>query len=322
MTRPARVSSGPKGARLASLAALALGAVAYFRAAAGIGQAFLATPSSALFRADRAAAKTALRAEKKRKGKDDKLPEIQGAGEDTSFLGAWAEEDAEQEQLEEEVEDEALDAQDMEGDIRIADEEVASEDDDMDPAEAAKRGKLQETFDLTPARSYVSYIAKQNAIRVWRRHERDTSSLEVKIALATERIRDLVVHLREHRHDHYARQRLVMIIANRRKMLDKLSWKDVDTYLKVRDTLKIRHVYRIERLIGRLPEYVYTIRDRQKTPGLRTIRRMRKMEEKRDRLQKKKAYPLKAFQPKWKTSDREMREMTEYDLNKNTFQEG
>merc|ERR1711879_218560 len=65
-------------------------------------------------------------------------------------------------------------------------------------------------------------------------------------------------------------------VAKRRRLLDALSWKRLDSYLDIREKLGIRHRYRMEALIGKLPEYKYTERDMPKSPGFKTLMRIKK----------------------------------------------
>lgn len=141
------------------------------------------------------------------------------------------------------------------------------------------KGARQITYDLYPSRQYVLYIAKQNAVRNWTKDGPDGKNIgciEVQIAVFTERIRSMVLHCREYTHDYKCRMKLVSLVSRRRRLLDKLAVKDLESYLKVREELKIRHVYRMEALIGRLPAYRYTIRDRKQAPGRRVAMRLKK----------------------------------------------
>eukprot|EP00415_Alexandrium_ostenfeldii_P001658 UN1658 len=86
----------------------------------------------------------------------------------------------------------------------------------------------------------------------------------------------MVLHCREYQHDYLCRWKLVSMVSRRRKLLDKLSWKDFESYLKIREELKIRHVYRMEVLIGRLSAYKYGDRDRKRAPGRKIAMRLKK----------------------------------------------
>lgn len=143
----------------------------------------------------------------------------------------------------------------------------------------ARRGRSQISYNLYPSRQYVLYIAKMNAQRNWTKDGPDGKNIgciEVQIAIFTERIRSMVLHCREFNHDFKCRLKLVSLVSRRRRLLDKLAVKDLESYLKVREELKIRHVYRMEALIGRLPAYRYNIRDRMQAPGRKVAMRLKK----------------------------------------------
>jgi small subunit ribosomal protein S15 len=63
-----------------------------------------------------------------------------------------------------------------------------------------------------------------------RRHETDTGSPEVQVALLTDRINHLTEHLKVHTKDHHSRRGLLMLVGQRRRMLDYLSRNDVERY--------------------------------------------------------------------------------------------
>ncbi|MBM3672830.1 MAG: 30S ribosomal protein S15 [Actinobacteria bacterium] len=63
-----------------------------------------------------------------------------------------------------------------------------------------------------------------------RRHETDTGSAEVQIALLTERVNHLTEHLKVHTKDHHSRRGLLMLVGRRRRLLDYLRRNDVDRY--------------------------------------------------------------------------------------------
>ena len=58
----------------------------------------------------------------------------------------------------------------------------------------------------------------------------DTGSTEVQVALLTERINQLTEHLREHRKDHHSRRGLLMLVGQRRRLLNYLQRRDLDRY--------------------------------------------------------------------------------------------
>ena len=65
-------------------------------------------------------------------------------------------------------------------------------------------------------------IRKQEIIAKHARHEGDTGSPEVQIALLTERINSLTDHLRTHKKDHHSRRGLLMMVGQRRGLLNYL----------------------------------------------------------------------------------------------------
>jgi small subunit ribosomal protein S15 len=71
---------------------------------------------------------------------------------------------------------------------------------------------------------------KIEIIADFQKHESDTGSPEVQIALLTERINELTDHLRSHRHDHHSRRGLLKLVGQRRRLLAYLSKKDVERY--------------------------------------------------------------------------------------------
>lgn len=81
---------------------------------------------------------------------------------------------------------------------------------------------------------------RQSVISEFRQHERDTGSPEVQIALLTERINQLVEHLKVHKHDHHSRRGLLMMVGKRRRQLAYLSRVDHDRYRAVLARLGLR----------------------------------------------------------------------------------
>ncbi len=63
---------------------------------------------------------------------------------------------------------------------------------------------------------------KQSVIDGNRRHETDTGSTEVQVAILTERINELSEHFKVHKKDHHSRRGLLKIVSQRRRLLDYL----------------------------------------------------------------------------------------------------
>ncbi|MDO4179554.1 MAG: 30S ribosomal protein S15 [Phascolarctobacterium sp.] len=72
------------------------------------------------------------------------------------------------------------------------------------------------------------------------RHEGDTGSPEVQIAVLTARIKYLTEHLKEHKKDHHSRRGLLKMVGRRRGLLDYLAKKDIERYRAIIAKLGIR----------------------------------------------------------------------------------
>lgn len=81
---------------------------------------------------------------------------------------------------------------------------------------------------------------KTNLIGEHQRHEHDTGSPEVQVALLTTRINQLTDHLKAHRKDHHSRRGLIMMVGKRRRLLNYLSNKDVARYRALVQKLGLR----------------------------------------------------------------------------------
>ena len=81
---------------------------------------------------------------------------------------------------------------------------------------------------------------KQDIIDRFKRHEADTGSPEVQIALLTARIEYLTGHLQEHRKDHHSRRGLLKMVGKRRRLLNYLQNTDIERYRKVLQELGLR----------------------------------------------------------------------------------
>ncbi|MFW5740954.1 MAG: 30S ribosomal protein S15 [Myxococcota bacterium] len=81
---------------------------------------------------------------------------------------------------------------------------------------------------------------KNEIVTTFRRHETDTGSPEVQIALITKRVAYLAEHFKTHKKDHHSRRGLLKLVGKRRRLLDYLKNKDVDRYRKVVADLKLR----------------------------------------------------------------------------------
>jgi small subunit ribosomal protein S15 len=71
---------------------------------------------------------------------------------------------------------------------------------------------------------------KREVVQQFGKTDTDTGSPEVQIALLTRRINHLTEHLREHKGDHHSRRGLLMLVGQRRRLLNYLGRKDLDRY--------------------------------------------------------------------------------------------
>ncbi len=81
---------------------------------------------------------------------------------------------------------------------------------------------------------------KQKIIDTYRKHENDTGSPEVQVAIISERINYLTEHFKIHKKDHHSRRGLLKMVGQRRKLLDYLIKKDVNRYRQLIERLGIR----------------------------------------------------------------------------------
>ena len=83
-------------------------------------------------------------------------------------------------------------------------------------------------------------INKEQIIKDFGRKEGDTGSPEVQIALLTARINYLNEHLKEHKKDHHSRRGLLMMVGQRRGLLNYLYEQDIERYRAIIKELGLR----------------------------------------------------------------------------------
>jgi len=86
----------------------------------------------------------------------------------------------------------------------------------------------------------ISKERKAAIIAEYGRKPGDTGSPEVQIAILTERINELTEHLKNNTKDHHSRRGLLMMVGQRRGMLDYLKSKDIEGYRALIAKLGIR----------------------------------------------------------------------------------
>lgn len=88
----------------------------------------------------------------------------------------------------------------------------------------------------------MAYTAesKKELIEKYKTHDTDTGSPEVQIALLTHRITYLTDHLKIHNKDHHSRRGLLMLVGQRRRLLNYVKNKNVQRYRNIIEALGIR----------------------------------------------------------------------------------
>jgi small subunit ribosomal protein S15 len=81
---------------------------------------------------------------------------------------------------------------------------------------------------------------KRDLIDDYRKHETDTGSPEVQVALLTERIVNLTEHFKIHKKDHHSRRGLLKLVGQRRRLLNYIKRKDVNRYRELIARLGLR----------------------------------------------------------------------------------
>ena len=86
----------------------------------------------------------------------------------------------------------------------------------------------------------ISKEKKDELIKKFARHEGDTGSVEVQVALLTADINNLTEHMKSHKHDHHSYVGLLKKIGHRRNLLRYLKNKDIQRYRELINKLGLR----------------------------------------------------------------------------------
>jgi small subunit ribosomal protein S15 len=81
---------------------------------------------------------------------------------------------------------------------------------------------------------------KSELISGYRKHDKDTGSPEIQVAMLTERINTLTPHFKSHKKDHHSRRGLLKMVGARRRLLDYLRKVDTERYQIIIERLNIR----------------------------------------------------------------------------------
>ena len=86
----------------------------------------------------------------------------------------------------------------------------------------------------------LNAATKQQIIGEYATGDGDTGSPEVQVALLTHRIAHLTEHLKEHKHDHHSRRGLLLLVGQRRRLLNYLQQVDINRYRNLIERLGLR----------------------------------------------------------------------------------
>ena len=81
---------------------------------------------------------------------------------------------------------------------------------------------------------------KKKIITKYATSKGDTGSPEVQVAILTKRIADLTEHLKEHKHDHHSRRGLMLLVGQRRRLLNYVAKTDIERYRSLIERLGLR----------------------------------------------------------------------------------
>ena len=81
---------------------------------------------------------------------------------------------------------------------------------------------------------------KKQIIAEYGTSDSDTGSPEVQVALLTHRISHLTEHLKEHKHDHHSRRGLMLLVGQRRRLLNYVAQTDINRYRSLIERLGLR----------------------------------------------------------------------------------
>ncbi len=86
----------------------------------------------------------------------------------------------------------------------------------------------------------ITVKRKAELVKQYATKEGDTGSPEVQVAILSERIRNLTEHFKTHKQDKHSRRGLMMLVSNRRSLLDYLKKGSTERYAKLIEALGLR----------------------------------------------------------------------------------
>ena len=86
----------------------------------------------------------------------------------------------------------------------------------------------------------IKRTSKKRLISKYRKHDKDTGSPDIQVAILTKEIDLLTKHLQEHKKDHSARRGLLGKVSRRRTLLNYLRMNKPNDYQKILETHKLK----------------------------------------------------------------------------------
>jgi small subunit ribosomal protein S15 len=86
----------------------------------------------------------------------------------------------------------------------------------------------------------IDAVEKSKIIAEYATSKGDTGSPEVQVAILTKRIAHLTEHLKEHKHDHHSRRGLMLLVGQRRRLLNYVAKTDIERYRSLIERLGLR----------------------------------------------------------------------------------
>ena len=86
----------------------------------------------------------------------------------------------------------------------------------------------------------IDAAEKKKVIAEYATGDGDTGSPEVQVAILTRRIANLTEHLKEHKHDHHTRRGLMLLVGQRRRLLNYVAKTDIERYRSLIERLGLR----------------------------------------------------------------------------------
>ena len=86
----------------------------------------------------------------------------------------------------------------------------------------------------------LSVEQKKEIMSQFKRHDSETGSPDVQVAILTKRINDLTEHFKIHKKDHHSRRGLLMLVGQRRRLLNYIKDRDIKRYRELVQALNLR----------------------------------------------------------------------------------